>query len=147
MNKKKIFISAPISGFNDENKYKKTREQVLKLIQELRKKHYVYYELENISNLDSYDDAQSAVINDFRQIYDSDIFIILHPQRMQSSSLIELGYAIAIEKKIIIISDQENLPFLALGLPIAMTNVKIISFSDFANENTNIFWESLEQMI
>ena len=44
------------------------------------------------------------------------IFIIHHPKRLQTSTFIELGYALALKKIIIIISSPRDLPYLANGI-------------------------------
>lgn len=113
---KKIFLSAPISGFNMEEEYKKNRNIIIELIKTLRNNYYIYSEVENINNLNNYDEPGKSALKDFARIKESDIFILYHPNKMQTSSLIELGYAIAFEKQIITISKKEFLPYLALGL-------------------------------
>ena len=130
MNKIKIFLAAPISGFADEAEYRKNRENLLKLIDKLSVKFQVYSEISNIGSLASYDEPGESVIKDFNEIKESDIFIMYHPMNMQTSTLIELGYAVAKEKKIIIIGNTDILPYLALGLPKYSLNIKIISSSE-----------------
>jgi nucleoside 2-deoxyribosyltransferase len=112
----KIFLAAPISGFNNINEYKDYRNRVILLIEELRKYFCVYSELEKVDNIETYDSPEQSVKKDFQAIEDSDVFLLLHPQKMQTSSFIELGYAYALNKKILIVSKKENLPYMALGL-------------------------------
>lgn len=130
MNKIKIFLAAPISGFKDEVQYKKNRENLLNLINKLSTKFQVYSEISNIGSLASYDEPGESAIKDFGKICESDIFIIYHPMNMQTSTLIELGYAVAKEKKIIIIASPKTLPYLALGLSKYNSNIKIIPHSE-----------------
>ncbi len=127
----KVFIAAPISGFNDNNLYLQYRKGVLSLIDSLRNSNYIVFsELEKFNDLGGYDDPASAATEDLKKIAESDIFILFHPFRMQTSSFIELGYALAHNKKIVIISKENDLPFLALGLPKALNNVSIISIEE-----------------
>ena len=115
--KKKIFISAPISGFGDDLTYKKFREFILKLIVLLRCYNFdVCSELELISHDSDYDNPTKSIENDFEKIKSSDIFLMVHPQKMQTSSLMELGFACAFSKKIIIVGNKTHLPYLAQGL-------------------------------
>lgn len=134
MNKIKIFLAAPISGFGDEAEYRKNRENLLNLINKLSIKFQVYSEISNIGFLASYDEPGESAIKDFNEIKKSDIFIIYHPMNMQTSTFIELGYAVAKEKKIIIIGNIDILPYLALGLSKYSSNIKIIPSSEL-NEN------------
>lgn len=130
MNKIKIFLAAPISGFKDESQYKKNRENLRSLINHLMGRFQVYSEISHISSIASCDTPEESAIKDLGKINESDIFIIYHPMSMQTSTLIELGYAIAKQKRIIIIAQPEALPYLALGLPKYSLNIKNIPFSE-----------------
>lgn len=116
MNKLKIFIATPISGFQNEDQYTLYRKSVLSLIKELVNDYEVHCELQEISDKSSYDTPQDSLKKDFDAIEKSDIFILLHPMRMQSSSLIELGYACALKKKLLIVGANNDLPYLVNGL-------------------------------
>lgn len=111
-----IFISTPISGFSDENEYNIYREFVLKLIRKLRECYSVCSEVEQITDFKSYDSPGKSIVDDFKSITNNDIFLFLHPSKMQTSSLIELGYAVALNKRILIVGRREDLPYLAIGL-------------------------------
>lgn len=134
MNKTKIFLAAPISGFKDEAQYKKNRENLFDLINYLASKFQVYSEIANINSIAACDTPEESAIKDLGKINESDIFIIYHPMNMQTSTLIELGYAVAKQKKIIIIAKPETLPYLALGLPQYSSNIELISFSNMNAE-------------
>lgn len=131
MSKKKIFLAAPISGFFDDGEYQEYREKVLKLIFFLRENSFeVYSEVECVSGKSSYDSPEKSVREDFKKIGDSDIFLLLHPKKVQTSALIELGYACAKEKTIVIVGSKSILPYLALGLPSTCTDVSIVETLD-----------------
>ncbi len=137
MNKLSIFIAAPISGFSNETQYLEYRNGVLKMIEVLRKEHVVFSEIENFAKLDSYEDPGKSALEDFNKISNSDVFILMHPTKMQTSALIELGYALAHKKNIIIVSQKKHLPFLTLGLCDVMDNVKIIETANVNDETIN----------
>lgn len=143
MNKVKIFLAAPISGFKNESEYRKNRENLLGLINKLSIKFCVYSEISNIGTLDSYDEPGESAIKDFNKISESDIFVLYHPMNMQTSTLIELGYAVAKEKKIIIVGEKDVLPYLALGLSKYSSSIKLLSASEL---NEDIF-EQVEVLI
>ena len=107
------------------------------MIQELRKEHIIFSEIENFVKLDSYDDPKTSALKDFNMILKSDVFIWMHPNKMQTSAMIELGYALAHKKNIIIISQKDYLPFLALGLCDVIDNVKLIETSTINHDITN----------
>lgn len=131
MNRKKIFLAAPISGFVDDGEYQEYREKILELIFFLRKHSFeVYSEVECVSGKNDYDSPEQSAREDFKRISDSDIFLLLYPKKVQTSALIELGYACAKEKVIVIVSSKSILPYLALGLASACTNVSIVETLD-----------------
>lgn len=129
----KIFIAAPISGFKSETTYRQFRMSVLAFIEMLNKKHTVISEIMDISNSAEYDTPAESAKKDFYTIEISDIFLLIHPARMQTSSLIELGYAYALNKTIIIVSELSDLPFLALGLGAERSNFTLIEGSIESN--------------
>ncbi|WP_342755907.1 hypothetical protein [Kineothrix sedimenti] len=134
MSKLKIFLSAPISAFNDEKKYEDYRNLLFRLIIFLRENYDVYSEIEQISGLSCYDEPGKSAMQDFQRILESNIFMLHHPARMQTSALIELGYAFAEGKKIILIGEPKNLPYLALGLAASSSMVRIVSSSELNNQ-------------
>lgn len=129
MNKIKVFFAAPISSFKNQLDYKNNRENLMNLINQLSSKFQVYSEISSIELLASYDEPGESAKKDFNEINESDVFIVYHPMNMQTSTLIELGYAIAKEKKIIVIGKTEILPYLALGLSQYSSDIKIIPSS------------------
>lgn len=130
MSKLKIFLATPISGFQSEEQYILYRESVLLLVAELSNNYEVYCELQKILDIESYDTPQDSLKKDFNAIEEADIFILLHPMRMQSSSLIELGYACALRKKLLIVGTQNDLPYFVNGLVKPNYNSIIIHSSE-----------------
>lgn len=141
MGKKKIFLSTPISGFQNKNQYISYRKSVLLLISSLTKKYEVYCELQEILDIESYDTPQDSIRKDFNAIKEADIFILLHPMRMQSSSLVELGFACALGKKLIIVGAHNDLPYLINGLVESDYN-SIIIYSSEINDKVIISIEN-----
>jgi len=126
MNKKKIFLATPISAFKDNIEYQNYRKSFLNFVDILKKSFEVFSEIELMSNLNEYDSPLKSVLIDFQKIDESDFFILHHPKQLQSSTLIELGYAFAKNKKIIIIANKTNLPYLVIGMSEYSNTVQII---------------------
>lgn len=137
MSKLSIFLAAPMSGFKDELQYKKNRKNLIGFINKLNKKYVVYSEILHIQSMDSYDDPGQSAIKDFDEISRSDVFIMYHPMYMQSSTLIELGYAVAKQKKIILIAQPDMLPYLALGLSSYSSDICIVPSSELNGDVVN----------
>lgn len=113
---KSIFLATPISGFTDPFEYEAFRQNVIQLIDGLRKQYDVYCEIERVADASDYDTPEESVIKDFGKIDQSDVFVMVHLKKCQTSALMELGYAFAKAKKIVLIGPKEKLPYMALGL-------------------------------
>ncbi len=111
-----VFISSPISSFNSQE-YKKYKSHVLQLIDQIKQNHYVFSEIETIKDIADYDQPCDSICIDFDQIKKSDYFIMYYPFALPTSSLIELGYALAIDIPVIIVTPSiKCLPYLAQGI-------------------------------
>ena len=131
----RIFLATPISGFSTEAEYQKYRKEALKLIAYLRKNGYeVCSELENVVGGSDYDSPAKSVSDDFNSIKENDYFLLLHPARMQTSSLIEFGYACAFEKKVVAVGRRKDLPYLVIGYEEYSKKAKIVEIDILVEE-------------
>lgn len=127
MDKVHVFLATPISGCADGAEYHDLRTRIIELIGRLRVEGFeVFSEIEEILDENSYDSPGDSVKKDFENIQKSYAFVMYHPRRMQSSTLIELGFAYAQEKKIIIVGSLSDLPYLVHGFQEVRSNVHII---------------------
>jgi hypothetical protein len=128
-----IFISFPIAGIKD----KKEREQVNGFAKNLENEleNIGYRKIFNASMHFSHDHEHQppkiACETDFNALDKSKNFLLLYPERIATSALIELGYALGGQKKIIMCSKSiHTLPFLARGLSKAYRNVNFLEYED-----------------
>lgn len=122
-----IFMATPISGFGTKEEYYEYRKEALQLISYLRNEGYdVNSEIERIGQIDLYDSPAKSVEDDFNSIKENDFFLMLHPAKMQTSTLIEFGFACAQEKRIVVVADKKNLPYLVIGYQEYSKHAKII---------------------
>lgn len=142
-----VFISTPISGFSNKNEYYDYRKIVLSLISKLRASYSVCSEIEQIKGLETYDSPEKSVTEDFESIKNNDVFLFLHPSKMQTSSLIELGYAIALDKRIVIVGRKENLPYLAVGLESFSKKVAIIDMPILSDDGFEQICNAIHSLI
>lgn len=133
-----IFIATPIAGFLNKNDYKMYKKLIEEIVVEINRTNIfgnVYCEITNLDDIADYDSPAASVAKDFNNVLNSEYFILLYPQRVVSSALIELGYALAKGKKILIISSDKNaLPYMALELDKIYHNVTI-KYSKFTFHN------------
>ena len=113
INAMKIFLSIPISCFDNASELQKYKADVSSLIATLKENHSVCSEIESISDDSDYDTPEKSISTDLDSIRECDIFILHYPKKVPTSALIELGFAIAFNKRIVIITPQKNiLPYL-----------------------------------
>lgn len=133
-----IFIATPIAGFLNKNDYKMYKKLIEEIVVEINRANIfgnVYCEITNLDDIADYDSPAASAAKDFNNVLNSEYFILLYPQRVVSSALIELGYALAKGKKILIISSDKNaLPYMALELDKIYHNVTI-KYSKFTFHN------------
>ena len=115
---KRIFLATPISAFTDPTEYNTFRQNVIRLIAALRDRYSVYCEIERVADSDDYDTPAEAVIKDFGKIDEADIFMLVHLKKCQTSAFMELGYAFARGKEIVLVGPKDALPYMALGLDV-----------------------------
>ena len=113
---KRIFLATPISAFTDPAEYDAFRQNVIRLIGVLREKYEVYCELERVEGESDYDTPEESVVKDFGKIDEAEIFMMVHLKKCQTSALMELGYAYARGKEIVLVGPKDALPYMALGL-------------------------------
>ena len=138
-----LFLSTPISNFKTSSELNEYKSSVLELISILREKFSVCSEIETINSKNDYDTPEKSITDDLNAIKKCDWFILHYPSQTPTSALIELGFAIALEKKIIIIPPEVSiLPYLAQGLS-SCSNSFIIQSERL---NKTIAYEIIEQI-
>lgn len=122
-----IFISTPISYFKEKQELLRYKKDIMLLVSALKVNHTVCSEVENIGSPNEYDLPNKSIKMDMDAIKACDLFIMHYPFSTPTSALIELGFAVAFEKPIIIITpDKNKLPYLALGIPMATKHSIIV---------------------
>jgi len=124
-----IFISTPISVFS-ESELGLFRGFCTKLYTKLIEKDggaSFYCATVAIEGSHLFDSPHDSAHRDFEELRRLDSFVLLYPKPVTSSSLIELGYALALRKRILIVAPRlEDLPFLARGLTMASHNTEVL---------------------
>lgn len=111
-----IFIAAPLSGRSESFSYEESRREILEVMRRLRETHGIaraYYAGEAIETTDAFSDQSLALERDIAAIRSCSVFLMLYPERIVSSALVEIGYAMAVGKPCIVLArDRTDLPFL-----------------------------------
>lgn len=111
----KVFIGAPMSGL-EPDAYTALREQLLVMNAEVARAPGVadvYFAGEAIASAQDFSDPAAAAQRDFTALAACDVFVFFYPEPSASSVLIELGYALAMRKRVILMVRREgDIPFL-----------------------------------
>lgn len=123
-----IFISAPMSSIN-ATEYNQLRELILKIKTSLLKLDFteVYCSLFDIDSPDHFDGKAKAIKSNFPLMKQVDSMLIVYPWKNASSSLVEMGYGIALTKRMVVFY-REGLPYIMEEAGNSITNVKTYSF-------------------
>ncbi|HSI65281.1 MAG TPA: toll/interleukin-1 receptor domain-containing protein [Candidatus Saccharimonadia bacterium] len=130
----RTFLGSPMASTKSEDEYKHVREMMLELRKALLKHsgtREVYYPAEAKENKTAFDGKKSALKNDFKILKECENFVFYYPTAVPSSVLLEIGYAIALSRKIVIFTtSRENLPFMLQEADKAVPNLDIYECRD-----------------
>lgn len=126
-----IFVSAPMSSINSD-KYNILRTSMLSIIDSLKRIGFkeVYCPLTDIESPDRFDGKTKAIKNNFPLMKQVDSMLVIYPWKIASSSLVEMGYGIALSKKMVIFYN-EGLPYIMDEAGNSISNIKTYPFSSY----------------
>ena len=135
LKKNKIFIASPMASVGEEA-YAKIRKDVLELKRTLEEEcgfDNVYYPGQDLEGV-NWDGIEDATRYDFEQLKESEHYILIFPERATSSILVEVGYAIALSKNILIFTNgRDLLPYMLKKADKAIKkNVRIYEYVNFS---------------
>lgn len=130
INRNTIFISAPMSTLNDE-KYLNQRSFLLKVQDILSSLGFskIICPAATIKDKSHFDGDTKAMRN-FEELKQVDCFMLIYDNANRSSILIELGYAIALSKKIVVFY-KGRLPYLIKKAGENIQHVKTYRFTNY----------------
>ena len=144
-----IFISTPISAFKENNDYVIFRNWIQNLVSKINESGWfsdVFCVANLVKNQTSLDDPKSSLINDLEQLDRSSHFLLIYPQISATSALIELGYAVAKNKTIMIVHPKQvKLPFMAGEMHNIYPNVTKMCIDDFNSKGVRDVYNFLEE--
>ena len=72
--------------------------------------------------------------------------MLLHPARMQTSSLVEFGYACAFNKKKLVVAKKLDLPFLIIGYAEDNDSARIVNTSIKDKNSYTLIIKALDEL-
>lgn len=128
-----VYLSCPMASVKEEE-YKAIRVLTLK-IPNVLKEHCgvtdVYTPAEHIETQDNFDEPEKAAIDNYEKLKKAEVLLCIYPRPVASSMLNEIGYAIALNKKIIIFvlkRYRSKLPYFLKDGEKSFPNLKIYEY-------------------
>jgi len=132
-----LFVSSPMAAFETDGEFKSSRDAIFDVVRGVKKScnfESVFYAGTEIESFKDFDSADLSVIDDYDAAYNCKYFLLFYPKKLVTSALIELGWAMAFKKPIIIFyKNKDDLPFLMKHLDSAYRNIKLYQYKTSAN--------------
>lgn len=142
----KLFLATPISSLPDPEAFAAYRESVARLAAALQKEHTVFCELAGLEALGQYVSPRHSFQRDISALDACDALILHYPAPTPTSALIELGYAVAANKAVLLLTpDRSRLPYLVQELDEARERCRIIESADLGAETGQRILEFLRE--
>jgi hypothetical protein len=129
----KMFISSPMSSLTTQT-YDKFRKGILPVIDYLKEKINdinIYYSGLLIKNESEFQGSVISFRNDIYSLENSNIFLLIYPEKTPTSALIELGYALKMKIPVIImVPEKRILPYMVQEMDKALTDVFIFEYKE-----------------
>lgn len=129
--RKTIFVSAPMSSISKDD-YTSLRNNMLKVIASLEKLRFkeIHCPIIDIDSPEQFDGKTKAIKNNFPLMKSVDCMLAVYPWKNASSSLVEIGYGIALSKKMVLFHG-EGLPFILDEAGGSIVNIKTYAFKSY----------------
>jgi hypothetical protein len=128
-----VFLSSPMAAFEDDERYRQNRADVLKLVNAFRKEckfKSILFAGHEIESMKDFEAPDISAADDIQALRDSRFFVLHYPEKIVSSVLFEAGVALALRKpSLYFVKDRDHLPFLMRQAEQAFHNVRIYECS------------------
>ncbi len=136
--KNTIFISAPMSTIKPEE-YHTLRTFLLELKQDLCSIGFseVICPVLNNDDPSCFEGKTKAIKENFAALKRVESILVIYPQNLPTSTLVEIGYGIALSKKMVVFY-KEKLPYILQEAGETMPHVKSFKFTDYSEIKSNL---------
>ena len=126
-----LYVSAPMSSIDDES-YKELRENLLCLKEKLINVGFVdiYCPLFEKHSSELFDGKTKAIKENFAKMKQVDCMLIIYPQNIPSSILVEIGYGLSLCKKTVIFY-RDKLPYILEEAGETISHIKTYKYDSF----------------
>ncbi len=133
-----IYISVPMASIQKDLEYSELREFLIDLKQTLKKVGFkdIYCPMIDKEDKDHFDGKTKAIKENFTILKQVDSILVVYPKKLPSSTLVEIGYGIALSKKMVIFY-SDGLPYMLERVGNYIQNVSTYHFKSL-NEISGI---------
>lgn len=128
-----VFLCGPMASLPSDDAYRDSRQ----LMQDIAEALYqvgmspTYYGGKEIFSVDDFEESIKSVKNNFQQFKKSECVLVVYPEPLTSSVLVEIGYAIALTKPMVIFTkSSDDLPFLLKEIDKSLTTVNVFEYKN-----------------
>lgn len=129
--KRTVYVSVPMASISEEE-YSELHKYLLGLKSLLKKIGFkgIYSSAFDINKREEFDGKTKAMEDNFKTLKEVDCILVIYPKVSPSSSLVDIGYGIALCKKMVIFY-KEGLPYILEEAGQYIHHVRTYSFNDF----------------
>lgn len=133
INRQTVFVSAPMSTLKPE-KYVQQRKGLLEVIDALKRIGFssIICPAALIEDKEHFEGREKALHDNFINLKQAEAFVMVYESSRPSSSLIELGYAIALCKKTVVFY-KKHIPYLLQKAGENIPHVRTVQFKNYNN--------------
>lgn len=129
--KKTVYVSVPMASISEED-YSELHKYLLGLKTLLKKIGFkgIYSSAFEINRKEEFDGKTKAMDDNFKTLKEVDCILVIYPKVSPSSTLVDIGYGIALCKKMVIFY-KEGLPYILEEAGQYIQHVRTYSFNDY----------------
>lgn len=140
----KLYLACPMASLDDDIQYQETQKTTIQVRDAINKfcnipADKIYAPAINIDKRDRFDGSEKAISDNFVELKQSEYYVCVYSKNVPSSIIVEIGYCIALKKKIVVfLKNDVELPYILKGSEKALSFIKIYRYK-CAEEIVNIF--------
>jgi hypothetical protein len=121
-----------MASFDSTEEYETFRSVTLDVIRGIKQScafSNVFYAGQEIDSFKNFESEDLSVAQDYNALKNSENFILIYPKKLATSALIELGWAMVMNKPIVIFTkDRRELPYLMKNSDSVYKNIAIYEY-------------------
>ncbi len=142
--KNTVYVSAPMASIDDEE-YKELRNYLFEVKDILINMGFseIICPILEKDNKNSFDGKTKAIKDNFSNLKQVESILVIYPKKIPSSTLVEIGYGIALTKQMVVFY-QEGLPYILEEAGENIHHIKSFKYSSFSEIGTTLLSNGMD---